>query len=287
MVVTHGDVPRSVALNRLNDRFSATPALVGRDSDSPRGEIRLLPERRLRQEKAMKKNEVMTLLKENRNERGMEHWEKRGDKTGKLKSFGLGLTQLRKMGKQIGRDHKLALQLWKTNVYDAKVLGLLVDEPKLVTREQAEQQVEQLGDGYLEHVFSSCDATLAKVPFAFDLACDWIDSKDPVRRRCGYGLIYELSKKKGPKSMGDDFCLDLIQRIEAEIHEEEMWVRESMNTAMMGLGKRNKKLNRAAIKAAKAIGRVDIDYGEDNDCQPLDVLKHLTSDYIKKKFAKK
>ena len=73
----------------------------------------------------MKKTEVIKLLKENTNERGVEHWKKRGVKDSNLKSFGIGLTQLRKLSKQIGRDHKLALQLWKTNIYDAKVVGLL------------------------------------------------------------------------------------------------------------------------------------------------------------------
>ena len=58
-----------------------------------------------------------------------------------------------------------------------------------------------------------------------------------------------------------------------------------MNTALMGIGKRNRKLNKAAILAAKAIGQVDIDYGDDNSCTPLDVRKHLTSDYLKKKLG--
>ena len=63
-----------------------------------------------------------------------------------------------------------------------------------------------------------------------------------------------------------------------------MWVRESMNGALFGIGKRNKLLNQAAIKATKAIGPIDVDYGNDNSCEPLDVLKHLTSDYVKKKL---
>ncbi|MDV6031232.1 MAG: hypothetical protein F9B45_14250 [Phycisphaera sp. RhM] len=231
----------------------------------------------------MKKTEVIKLLKEYTNPRGVENWNKCGAKGSGLKSFGIGLTQLRKLAKQIGRDHRLALELWKSNVYDAKVIGLLIDDPKQVTRAQAEQQVEQLQGGYLAHVFASCDATLAKTPFAFDLACDWMESDDPVRRRCAYGLIYELSKKN-PKGMDDEFLLVLIDRIKNHIKGEEMWVRESMNTALMGIGKRNKKLNQAALRAAKAIGPVDIDYGDDNACEPLDVVKHLTSDHLKKKL---
>ncbi|MCC9603975.1 DNA alkylation repair protein [Stieleria sp. JC731] len=232
----------------------------------------------------MKKSDVLKLLKENTNERGIEHWKKRGQKDSGLKSFGIGLTVLRKLAKQIGRDHELALQLWKSDVYDAKIVGLLIDEPKKVSRQQAEQQVEDLKGGYLTHVFASCDATLAKTPIAFDLACDWMESEDPLRRQCAYGLIYELSKKN-PKGMDDEFLISLIKRIQDTIHDEPMWVRESMNAALMGIGKRNKKLNQAALRAAKAIGPVDIDYGDDNACQPLDVVKHLTADHLKQKLG--
>lgn len=229
---------------------------------------------------SMTKAQVLALLKENRNERGITNWKK---KPRALKSFGIGLTQLRKLAKQVGRDHKLAQQLWKSDIYDAKVIGLLIDDPKQVTREQAEEQVSEVHTGMLAHVFASCDATLAKTPFAFELACDWMKSKDAMRRRCGYALVYELSKKN-VDGMDDAWYLDRIDHIQQTIHGEEMWVREAMNAALMGIGKRNKKLNGAAIRAVKAIGPVGIDYGDDNRCEPLDVLKHLTSDYLKKKL---
>ena len=232
----------------------------------------------------MTKAQVIKLLKENQNERGIANWKKMGAKTRKLKSYGIGLTQLRKLAKQIGRDHKLALVLWKSDIYDAKVIGLLIDDPKQVSREQAEEQVEALHGGLLKHVFASCDATLAKTPFAFEVARDWMESNDDVRRRCSYSLLYELSKKK-VKGMDDAYFLERIDHIQDAIHGEEMWVRESMLGALFGIGKRDKKLNKAAIRATKAIGPVDIDYGKDNSCEPIDVLKHLTSDYVKKKFA--
>lgn len=167
-------------------------------------------------------------------------------------------------------------------------MGLLIDEPKKLTREQIEEQVEGLEGGYLSHVFSSCDATLPKAPFAFEVACEWLESNNSMRRRCAYGLLYEFSKMKKVDGMTDEFLLECISDIQNSIHDEEsMWVREAMNGALMGIGKRNKKLNKAAIKAAKAIGTVDIDYGDDNSCESLDLLKHLQSDYVQTKFAKK
>lgn len=234
----------------------------------------------------MKKAEVLALLKENSNERGIENWKKSKTHPASLKSYGIGLTQLRKIAKTVGRDHKLAQQLFKSNIHDAKIVGLLIDDPKQLTRERAEEQVESLEGGYLTHVFSSCDATLPKCSFAVDLARDWMDSKDSTRRRCAWGLMYEFSKFKGKKAPDDDFFMKCIDRIQSSIHDDkDMWVRESMNGALLGIGKRNKKLNKAAIKAVKFIGPVDVDYGDDNSCEPLDVLKHLTSDYVKKKLG--
>ena len=69
------------------------------------------------------------------------------------------------------------------------------------------------------------------------------------------------------------------------IDDEQIWVRGAMAGALMGIGKRNRKLNTAAVRAAKAIGPVDLS-DDDNDCEPFDVLKHLTSDYLKKRLQR-
>ena len=232
----------------------------------------------------MNKTQVLALLKENRNERGIANWKKGGHDAGGLKSFGIGLTVLRKLAKQVGRDRTLARKLWESDVYDAKVLGLLIDDPKQLTREQAEEQVEDLKDGMLAHVFSSCDATLAKAPIAFELACDWIESPDEMRKGCGWGLLYELSKKN-PKGMDDEFLHGCIDRVEKEIDGEPTSVRMAMAGALIGIGKRNAKLNRAAVRVAKQVGPIDFTQDSGRKCDPFDAHKHLTSEHVKKKLA--
>jgi 3-methyladenine DNA glycosylase AlkD len=232
----------------------------------------------------MNKTQVLALLKENRNERGIANWKKGGHGDGGLESFGIGLTVLRKLARQVGRDRALARKLWQTDVYDAKVLGLLIDDPKQLTREQAEEQVEKLDGGMLAHVFSSCDATLAKAPIAFELACDWIESRDEMRKRCGWGLLYELSKKN-PEGMDDAFLLECIDRVGKQIDGEPTWVRMAMAGALVGIGKRNKKLNRAAVRVAKQVGPIDFNDGSGRRCDPFDPHKHLTSEHLKKKLG--
>ena len=78
----------------------------------------------------MKKTDVIALLETNRNERGVEHWKRLGSA---LSSYGIGLVQLRKLAKQIGRNHTLAQTMWRSDIYDARVIGLLIDDPKKLT----------------------------------------------------------------------------------------------------------------------------------------------------------
>ena len=232
----------------------------------------------------MTKTEVLDVLEKNRDARGEAHWQKMGDRTGGLASFGIGVTKLRAIAKKIGRDHDLAVKLWNEANHEAKVIGLLIDDPKRLTRDQVERQADGAGAGMLAHVLSSCGATLPMSPIAFDIASDWMTSKDPVRRSCGYGLVYELAKDKKDKRLTDEFFLGCIERIGRTIAKEENRVRVGMGGALMSIGKRNKKLNAAAVKAARAIG--PIDFSEDGrKCEPMDVLKHLTSDYLRNKLG--
>ena len=232
----------------------------------------------------MTKTDVLELLRENRDARGEANWKEMGDRTGGLTSFGIGLTRLRAIAKQVGRDHDLALKLWNERNHDAKIIGLLIDDPKQLTRDQVEKQVDGAGPGMLSHVLSSCDATLPRSPIAFEIAKAWMASTDPVRRSCGYGLVYELAKDKKDKRLTDEFFLGCVEKIGNTIAKEENRVRVGMGGALMSIGKRNKKLNAAAIKLAKAIGPIHFSDGE-KKCEPMNVLKHLTSDHLRNKLG--
>ncbi len=230
----------------------------------------------------MTESEVMNLLEANRNERGIHNWEKMASDSG-LRSFGIGLTVLRKLAKQVGKSHDLAETLWASDVYDAKVIALLIDEPKLMSREQVEQQADDLSGGYLAHVFSSCGATLAKTTFSFELADEWMTSDDPVRKRCAYGLQYEFSKSKKKSAPDDQHFLGVIERIEQEFGDQDIDTQMAMGAAIMGIGQRNAVLHGPALEVAKQICPIDFD--PTGKCDPFDAVKHLTSERVTKKLG--
>lgn len=231
----------------------------------------------------MTKTEVLEYLKANQDARGIAHWKEHKENSGGLESYGIGLTKLRKFAKTIGRDPKLAKQLWQTQTYEMKIIALLIDDPKTITIEQAEEQVENLQGGYLAHVFSSCDATLAKAPFVVELADKWLRSNDPERQRCGYGLLYEISKNYKKTAPDEEYFLAHIERIKKNYKKQSISTLMAMATALMGIGKRSKVLNAAALEVALMIGPIDFD--PDGRCDPMDVSKTLTGDYVRNKLG--
>ncbi|MEX2583642.1 MAG: DNA alkylation repair protein [Gemmatimonadota bacterium] len=231
----------------------------------------------------MQTTDVLSILESEKDDRGIRHWKALGTKTGGLESFGIGLTRLRKLAKRIGRDRALARDLWRTNVYDAHVVSLLIDDPKAITRDQVEAQVEELTAG-LAHVFSSCDATLAKTDFVVELADEWIRTGNAIRRSCGYGLLYEISKFAGRKAPPTEFFLDHVQLIDDTIDQEKSGVRLAMGTALMGIGKRDRRLNEAALAVAERVGPIEFESSGEK-CDPFDVAKHLKTDRLKEKLG--
>ena len=226
----------------------------------------------------------MQLLKDNINQKGIDNWnETEAQKCG-LKSYGMGLTVHRKLAKSIGKNPVLASELWNSDYYDARVISVLIDDPKTITKEQIESQVKNIDFGYLVHVYSACGAPVTKTPFISEVAQAWATSKDSIKRRCANGFIYELSKMKTKKAPDDDYFLSHVKLIDNSFANEDNSVRMSLASSLMGIGKRNVKLHQAALKVAMKMGPVPVNTGK-TDCDPFDVVKHLTSDYLIKKLG--
>ena len=57
-------------------------------------------------------------------------------------NYGVSVSELRKMAKAMGTDHNLAIQLWQSGIHEARILTCLIDNPKLVTKEQMDNWVK-------------------------------------------------------------------------------------------------------------------------------------------------
>jgi 3-methyladenine DNA glycosylase AlkD len=223
-------------------------------------------------------NEVIQLLRDNANERGIAHWQRSGVQG--MDSFGIGLTQLKKLAKPYRNNDELADALFKENYYDAKVFACLIWNGKTMSRERIESIADHCEYWSLSHVFSS--VTLAKSPLQVELFEQWRRSKDAIRRRLAFALVYNLAGAKN--QIEDTFFEDALKQIRTDIHSEENFIKDAMNNAVLGIGRRNATLHQKALEVAKENGVIEVDYG-DNSCQALDVTKHLNSPLVRKKLG--
>ena len=225
--------------------------------------------------------EVLAGIEALREPRGEAHYAKLGLP---LRGYGVGLTKLRKLAKSAGRDNALSDALWATDLYEARIIALLVEDPKRITRAAVEARVATPHFCRFVHVYASCDSVLARSPVARPLAVDWAGDPDPLRRRIAYLLLGELAGDAKDKALTDAFFLPYIAAVRLGLQGEENYVRDAMNAFLLYVGQRNAVLHAAALSAAAAIGKVVVDYG-DNSCEAPDVTKHLSGARIRQKVG--
>lgn len=223
--------------------------------------------------------DVHALLDENKNERGIKVWERTGIKG--FSTYGIGVTQLKKLAKKIGRNHELALELWNQKVFDMLILATMVDDPKQISEEQVEEQIQNAGHWMLTHTY--CQNMMPKLSFLDKKFEEWHKSDNSIKRTAGYNLLYIIARDDKKKT--DDFFLSHIDFIKANLQKEENFVRDAMNNALIMIGSRSSVLNERSLIAAETIGPVVVDYG-DNSCQAMDAIAHLSSKRIQDKIKK-
>jgi 3-methyladenine DNA glycosylase AlkD len=85
--------------------------------------------------------------------------------------LGVSVPTIRALGKKAGRSHKLALDLWKTGIHEARLLASMVDIPEKVTEKQLDEWVRDF-DSW-DVVDQCCGNLFTSTPFAFEKALEW------------------------------------------------------------------------------------------------------------------
>jgi 3-methyladenine DNA glycosylase AlkD len=193
--------------------------------------------------------------------------------------LGVSIPELRKVAKELGKDHKLALTLWKTGIPDAKILAGMIDEPEKVTEKQMEDWVEDINS------WDVCDQVCVnlfeKTPLAWKKIHDWSKREEEFVKRTAYALIACLAWHD--KGADDMKFIRLLPVIEFGATDERNFVKKAVNWALRNIGKRNHRLNKAAINTAKKIGSIDSKAAR---WITSDATRELNSEAIKKRLKK-
>jgi 3-methyladenine DNA glycosylase AlkD len=168
-------------------------------------------------------------------------------------TLGVPVTEIRRLARQIGRNHELAEELWATGIHEARILATIVEEPARVTRGQMNRWARDF-DSW-DVCDQACQNLFRYTPFAWEKAAEWAGAKGEFVRRAAFALIAGLAVKA--KEAPDEDFEALLPLIAAAATDERNLVKKAVNWALRGIGKRNPRLRRAAMATAEEIRAMD------------------------------
>jgi len=167
--------------------------------------------------------------------------------------LGVSVPEMRKLAKDIGKDHKLALELWKAGIAEARIVAAMVGDPDKLTEEQMEDWVK--GINSWDVCDQVCMNLFEKNQLAWKKIVDWSEREEEFVKRTAFSLIACLAWHD--KKASDEKFIELLPIIIRGATDERNFVKKAVNWALRNIGKRNFNLNEAAINAANEIQRLD------------------------------
>ena len=164
-------------------------------------------------------------------------------------ALGIPIPALRKLAKETGKDHSLAGELWASGIHEARILATMVEDPKQVTDRQMEAWVRDFSSWDL--CDQCCSNLFDRTPHAYRKVVEWSRSDEEFVKRAGFVLMATLSVHD--RKADDGVFRAFFPIIAREATDDRIYVRKAINWALRQIGKRNRTLNREAIRVAEEI----------------------------------
>ena len=195
------------------------------------------------------------------------------------KVFGVSMATMQPFARKLGKDHDLALALWDTGWYEARMLAAFVDEPERVTASQMDRWARDFDN------WAVCDTLCFKLfdrtPHAWKKIDQWSTRRGEFVKRAAFALLASvaLHDKRTP----DEPFMKSFRIIERESSDPRNFVKKGVSWALRSTGHRNRGLNAEATRVAKRLAK---------STDPVarwignDALRDITRPSIMKRFAR-
>lgn len=168
--------------------------------------------------------------------------------------LGISMKTLRPMAKPLVRAHstdgawrhEVAHRLWESGVHEARILGILIEDPTLVTPEQARSWA--MDSDSWDITDQLCLSLLDRTPFAYELAEEWSGEDHEFLKRAAFALMACLAWHD--KAAPDERMLPFLSLVEREANDPRNFVKKAVNWALRTIGKRSTALHGPALATA-------------------------------------
>lgn len=196
------------------------------------------------------------------------------------KSYGVPVGTIQQLAKELGRDHALALALWDTGWYEARMLAAFVDEPDRVTAAQMDRWARDFDNwGICDTV---CFHLFDRTPLGWRKVAPWSRRREEFVRRAAFALVAGLALHD--KAATDAQFLRVLPLVEEAAADERNFVRKGVSWGLRVLGRRNPELNAAAVEVARRLAGRDEPAARSTG---KEALRELTSPKVRAALAKR
>ena len=226
----------------------------------------------------MEKDEVLVWLKRRGTQRTVKGMARYGIEA--ERAFGVPMGTLLSLSKRIGKDHALAMALWESGWYEARLLAALVGDPQRVTRRQMNAWAASFEN------WADCDTACFKLfdrtPFAWEKSRQWSSSPREFVKRGGFALMACLALHD--RAAPDKSFLAFLPVIEKGARDERNFVKKAVSWALRAIGRRNQALNAAGLAVANRLALAD---QAASRWVGKDALRELTSPKVRSQLARR
>jgi len=199
----------------------------------------------------MRASEIITHLKKKGSQRNRDGMAAFGINV--ERAYGVPIPELRRLAKNIGPHHAMAMDLWRSKVHEARILAGYIEDPLRVSERQMEEWARDF-DSW-DVCDQVCSSLFDKTDMAHRKAVEWSGRKEEYVKRAGFVLMATLAvhDKRANAAAFEKFFPLMVR----EAADDRNYVMKAVNWALRQIGKRSLSLNRRAIEVAKKIATQD------------------------------
>lgn len=213
-------------------------------------------------------------LKNTKNVEGMKRYGIIGENR-----LGISIYVLRDIAKGIEKDNKLAKDLWKTGIPEARILASMIDEPDKVTKKQMDDWVKDFNSW--DVCDQVCDNLFQWTKHVFEKIELWSKRKEEFVKRASFTLIACIAVYR--KELDNGYFISLFPLLRDASVDERNYVKKGVNWAIRNIGKRNLYLNKEIIKFCKELKKED---SKSVRWIANDAIRELTSEKVQQRLSK-
>lgn len=174
--------------------------------------------------------------------------------------FGVKVADLKKILKKTKKNYALSLALYDTGNSDAMYLAGLMADEKQMTKADVQKWMAGAYWYYLSEY--TVPWVASETPFGYELALEWIESKEEITAACGWQTLSCWTALKEDSDLDLEALTQLLNRIRSSIHQAPNRVRLCMNAFVIAIGSNIISLTDLALDVAQEIGKVSVSRGD-------------------------